>query len=619
VPQSVGIIKNPIQAKNSNTKKSTTRTIKKNTPVKAILITLMIIVILAASSFIVLGFYVDSLDTIFPNVWADGVNVSGMTLQDAVAHLIYVGYEDNAEGISATVIFPDNTSFSITGNDVGLSFNAMEAALAAFAFGRDDTFFRNEIQYIRSLFERTELNDLSTPVYDDSFIRLLAAEYTERFNTTLFNSSLVPNNEYITIIRGSGLHPAIEENVHSLAINTLRQAISTHDNITVRYSPEENAGDSIEAQIYELQLLFDEIHDDAISAQWDVDTLSATTSSNGRTFDLEQAISSLRNAANGQRIIVEIETLEPEYTKEFFESVIFAHKLSDSTTREASGNSNRLGNIQLAANKINGTVINPGNEFSFNEIVGRRTVAAGFRAANTIRNGIFEPGIGGGICQVSSTLHDAVLHTSLEVVERTPHGLRIAYMPVGDEGTVLGNADDVAAVGGRRFANDAMVNWGTNDYRFKNNTDFPIKIVATVSGRNLTIELWGTRLNENNEEDKSYFVVETVILERFQSGTTEQLADWLPEGTREVHEGAKGQFGYRVETFKLHFSEDGELLSRTEISRRRYNAQSQIILIGTAPIVEAPPPVDTTPQPTPDPGDGGEGGDDGDSGGAGDG
>ena len=619
-PQNTRVSRSPVPPGVNGVKRVPAKPIKKASPVKAILITLLIIIVIAASAFVALGFYVDSLDTVFPNVWAEGFNVSGLTLQETVEFLISEGYENNAEGISATVIFPDATSFTVTGDEVGLSFNAMEAAVAAFAFGRDDTFFRNEIQYIRSLFERTDLYDLSNPVYDDSIIHVLAAEYTENFNDTVFSGTLNRNDEYITIVRGTGIHPALVDNVSDLALNALRQAISAHDNIIVRYSPEGNADDSVEAQIHELQLLFSRIHEEPVSARWDVETLSATYSSNGRTFDLDQAVSDLRSSQSGQRIIIEIETLEPDYTQEFFESMLFAHTLASSTTRESTGVVNRLGNIQLAAEFINGKVINPGEIFSFNDTVGRRTSEKGFRPANTIRNGIFELGIGGGICQVSSTLHDAVLHTSLEVVERSPHGLRIAYMPVGEEGTVIlsealassltaaERTETLNMVGGRRFANDAMVNWGTNDYKFKNNSDFPIKLVLTMGGRggrDLTVEIRGTRLDEDLNEDKSFFKVETVILSRFNSAPTRQPADWLPEGVEEIHPGARGQFGFRVQTFKLHFTEGGELISRTSITTRNYQAQSQITLVGTGPPVETTPPGDTTPPEDPPGGDDG--------------
>jgi len=577
-PYNTGINRNPAQPESKGKAKSsaTKPVVRKKSPVKAILITLMIIVVLAAGSFVALGFYVDSLDTIFPNVWADGINVSGLTLQEAIAHMIYVGYENNAEGISATVVFPDGSSFTVTGDEVGLSLNAAEAAAIAFAFGRDETFFRNEMTYIRSLFDRTDLRDLSTPDFDDSVIRLLAAEYTEQFNRTLIGSTLDRNENYITVTRGTGLHPAVESSVVTLAISTLNQAISEHDNLSARYEPETNANESVDLQILELQMIFDEIHEDPVSAQvmYVDDELIITESTYGLTFDFELAVGNLREASIGFPVTIPMIVLPPEYTQEEVRGWIFRDVLGESTTRELSGNSNRLRNIQLSADKINGTVLNPGDEFSFNGIVGQRTVAAGFREANTIVGGIFEPGIGGGICQVSSTIHDAVLHTHLKITERSPHGLRIAYMP-RDE--VSGEENNPV---GSRFANDAMVNWGTNDYRFVNNTDFPVRIEATVSGRNLTIKLIGTKL------DDTEIKIETVVLSTIPFGTVEVPTDTLPVGERRQMQGSSGQAGYRAETFQLLFSANGELISRTSLGISRYSAQPRRIEVG---VMEAPP------------------------------
>ena len=338
-PQNTAASRNPAApGSNGNAAATAAKPVKKKrSPLIAVLITLLVLVVLAASGFVALGFYVDSLDTIFPNVWAEGFNVSGLTLQEAIYLLKNEGYENNADGISITVVFPDDTSFSVTGNEVGLSFNASEAAAAAFAFGREDSFFENEITFIRSLFDRTELNDLSTPDYDDNIIRSLAAEYTQQFNTTVFSGSLDRNDEYITVTRGTGLHSAREDVVISLALETLSQAISEHSELRVYYSPEEDIEDSVESQIRELRELFEYIHDDAVSAQWDVETLSATASSPGRTFDLERAIADLQSAASGGTVVIHIEELEPALTQEFFESLLYAHLLAGSTTRELSG------------------------------------------------------------------------------------------------------------------------------------------------------------------------------------------------------------------------------------------------------------------------------------------
>ncbi|MDR2571601.1 MAG: hypothetical protein LBD23_15095, partial [Oscillospiraceae bacterium] len=112
---------------------------KRKSHILTIVIIVLVIALGFSAFFISLGFYVDSLDTIFPNVWAEGIKLSGMTIDEAIDMLIAEGYESNAEGISATVAFPDGDSFSVTGEEVGLSFDARDAALAAFAIGRNGT------------------------------------------------------------------------------------------------------------------------------------------------------------------------------------------------------------------------------------------------------------------------------------------------------------------------------------------------------------------------------------------------------------------------------------------------------------------------------------------------
>jgi len=150
--------------------------LRKKSPVATIIIILLILVIGVAALFISLGFYVESLDTVFPNVWADGIDVSGLTQAEITQKLINEGYENNAAGISVTINFPDGSGFSFTGADVGLSLNAAEASKAVFEFGRTDTFFGNLRTYIEAVFERTDLSDLSTPVFDDSIMHALRAE-----------------------------------------------------------------------------------------------------------------------------------------------------------------------------------------------------------------------------------------------------------------------------------------------------------------------------------------------------------------------------------------------------------------------------------------------------------
>jgi len=542
---------------------------KKKSPVKVILISLLIIVFLAVGLFVALGFYVESLDTVFPNVWADGINVSGLTFNETVQHLINEGYERNAEGISATVIFPDQSSFSVTGNELGLSLDATEAAVTVYAFGRGDTFINNTITYIESLFERTELVGLSTPTLDDTIVRALAEEFTYNFNITLFDSNLEITAESITVVKGTGLKAASEDEVFYFAISTILRAVEANDHLTAHYAPEAIVEDGVD-----LALLFETIHIDPVSSVLDLETLLATESSDGQTFDLDEAKEKLTNATNGMTVVIPIFALYPEVTQEEMQAMLFRDVLSETTTSLSNNTANRINNVTRAAEEINGTILNPGDTFSFNEVVGQRTVERGFREANVIIGGVFQPGLGGGICQVSSTLHDAVLHTSLRVVNRTPHGLRITYMPRDEYNEEL-----------RRFANDATVSWGTTDYRFQNNSDFPIRIEAFVRGLFLTVRLHGTNL------DGSYIKTETIVLSTTEFIIVERPSEDHDVGFRGVLDGSRGQDGFRAEVFKRHYSADGELLSRESIGISNYRAQNRIYLVGTrVPEVHYEPP-----------------------------
>ena len=541
---------------------------KKKSHVKTVAIIVLIFVFCISALFISLGFYVDSLDTVFPNVWADGINVSGLTLEETEQLLIERGYEQNAEGIAATVVFPDNSSFTVTGGDVGLSLNAAEAARTIYAFGRQDTFFNNEIVYIRSIFNRTDLSDLSTANFDDSIVRELSTEYSLQFNRTLLNNNMERTDEGITISLGTEFNAADDNDVFNLAINTLRRAVEEHEDLTVNYVPEPTSDESID-----LQLLFDTIHIDPIASVWDVETLSATASSEGRTFDLSEAEAQLRNATSGQTIFIPIVKLYPDHTQEEIEAMIYRDVLAEGTSRMTNV-ANRMRNIELASGFINGTILNPGQVFSFNEVVGRRTKERGFLEANGIIGGRLEPVTGGGICQVTSTLYSAVLRTQLEVTERRAHGLTVSYLPYGE---------------------DATVAYGNLDFKFKNSTDFPIRIEIEVDlrTRDINVKLIGTNRDgsyveiEHGEPRITPFVIEDRDSEDLYTGDTEV---WTP-----------GQNGVRVVTNRRHFNAEGELINEQSITST-YNVQNRIILHGTKE--RPPPPPPPPPPPGPGPGDG---------------
>ena len=193
----------------------------------------------------------------------------------------------------------------------------------------------------------------------------------------------------------------------------------------------------------------------------------------------------------------------------------------------------------------------PGETFSYNRTVGQRTVGAGFKEAGAYVNGQVTTAIGGGICQVSSTLYNAVLRANLEVTARTNHMFPVGYVPIGT---------------------DATVSWGSPDFKFKNNRNYPVKIVATTGGKNVYIKIFGLK------EDSDYEV-------QIQSYTTGSIpfkttytkdASLAPGEEKVVQNGSNGCYSAAYKILK----KDGKEVSRTLISRDTYQPHNKVIARG---------------------------------------
>jgi len=180
----------------------------------------------------------------------------------------------------------------------------------------------------------------------------------------------------------------------------------------------------------------------------------------GKDFDLVAAKELLKEEKDEYEIPLII-TL-PAITTNKIGTKAFPHLLGRYTTKYDSGIIGRSNNLELAARKIDGVIVMPGEIFSYNKTVGKRTVESGFQEGLGYAAGKAVPMIGGGICQTSSTLYDAVVYANLEIVERYNHMFNTVYAGAG---------------------RDATVSWGTADFRFRNTRTYPIMIKATARGR----------------------------------------------------------------------------------------------------------------------------------------
>lgn len=280
--------------------------------------------------------------------------------------------------------------------------------------------------------------------------------------------------------------------------------------------------------------------------------ITVTEGSAGVVFNTEEVINVMKqHVTEGESYLIPCEVQLPKYTKEYLEECLFRDTMSSYSSNFSTSSANRASNVALAAKSINDTILMPGDVFSFNSALGERTVANGYKVAGAYVGGKTVDQVGGGICQVSSTLYNTVLLSNLEIVERRNHQMTVSYVPIG---------------------RDATVNWGTTDFRFKNNTDFPVKIVGEINGKNVKISMVGTK-----EDPGMEVKIETSTVSVIHPGEeyVEDSEMYVGESKTE-----KGHTGYVVDAVRVVYS-NGVPVSRENLTRSRYNATNNIITIGT--------------------------------------
>lgn len=301
----------------------------------------------------------------------------------------------------------------------------------------------------------------------------------------------------------------------------------------------------------DIEKIYNEVHREVQDAYYTTDPFIVYPEADGIDFDIENAKTILLEEKEEYEIPLII--TKPSKTTKDIGTEAFPDLLATFSTNYLASNQNRTTNLILSAGKINGTVVLPGEEFSYNKVVGERTVSAGYKEAATFSGGKVVNGLGGGICQISSTLYDAVIMANLEVTERRNHQFVTSYVAAGKDATVV---------------------WGSQDFKFKNTRKYPIRITATVSGGVATIQIWG--LKEEIEYD---ITIETKKTSTIVCETQYVQDASLPVGQQKVVQ--EGSNGRKVEAYKITRL-NGEIVSTTLLSKDTYNAMKRIIHVGTA-------------------------------------
>jgi vancomycin resistance protein YoaR len=492
---------------------------------------------------------------ILSNVCAGGVNLGGMTVEEAknAMHLA----TDNTFSRKDMVIKLPDTSIRLSPADTGAKLDVDAVVQAAYDYGRTGSEAANKKAQQEAA---TTIHTIALLPYLDLDLRYIQNaidEFCGSYSSTMTQPSVM--------LRGD--RPAFDPEypdlpvVHQTMVITMGtpdytlNADKVYDRVLDGYSLNEleityQAPTQTEPRKLVAQELFDEYCLKAEDAKLDDVTFDVTPEVYGYGFDVDALQKRIDNAQYGETLEIKLDFIEPDITAKDLTENLFRDLLATYTTTLSEATDGWITNLQLACQAISGTVLKAEEEFSFNQLVGRLTADKGYQKAPGYRSGVETDILGAGVDQVASTLYYCVLMSDLDVLERHNNGYVVEYIDLGL---------------------DSCIAWGSQDLRFKNNTSDPIRIVAIAEGNCVTINIFGT-------DERQYDIeLNTEIIKQHDPQTIYQVMDKNNVmGYEDGHVLVSGITGFDVEVYKIkRHKQTGSQVSKDLVNESNYNKRDQ--------------------------------------------
>ena len=539
------------------------------------LIIIGILVAVLAAAYLGLCAYAASLDVFFPNTTINGVDVAGMTVQQAGEELgstlpqrtmaFYLPLTDKSgDGVTAPegeTLYDPEPAATVSCESLGITQDLDYTAYAQSVYDRSQGqsgFFQGGWSFLAHLFHSQGAKGVYLEP-DETVFRQKLSELAQTFSRPAQDISYEVGQDSLTVTRELDGLAVTEADLEQ----PIRDALSSEADGAVYVDAA-----ILPAQALSAQDIHDAVAGSMKNAGYDAATDSITPEQAGAEFDVAEAQALLDAASPGETVEIPADIQQPHVTAAELKEVLFRDVLGQCRTH-VSGTSARINNVKLSAAACNGVVLNSGDVFSYNATTGQRTTAKGYQAAPAYVGGETVDEVGGGVCQTSSTIYYACLRANLEITERYAHRYVPAYIDWGM---------------------DATVSWGGPDYKFTNNTDYPIKIVATYSGGYLTVKILGTNV------DGTYVKMTNEVLSKTNWETVYKDDETLPAGTEKVT--TTPYTGYKVKSYRNVYSADGKLISSTYEATSDYKVRNKVISRGPA-LPEQPETPVTGPAETP--------------------
>lgn len=496
-------------------------------------------------------------DTLRDGTTVNGINIGGMTKEQAVSALTeQLAGTTSVDGTDYSAIdvvpdIPDAQTYTVDLSGC-LSFDVTDTVEQAWAHDHGGMFLSRGIRFLTTLGGGKSYH-VAPQAADAAQVRsALEATGILTLNTTTQTTYALTDTTLDFTMGVSGV--SVDENalIQKILDNTAKGDYSSITCEMVSADPDP----------IDIQAIHDALYAEPANATLEVaddGSYTVTDSVQGIDFDVAGAQSILSAAQPGETVSVPLNRQDPAIDTATLKANLFKDVLGEYTT-SVSGTADRRSNVQLAAQKCSGTILLPGEVFAYNQVVGQRTEAAGFKKAGAYSNGETVQELGGGVCQDSSTLYCAALYANLEIVERHNHSYVSSYVPIGM---------------------DATVSWGGPDFQFRNNTDYPIKVVASYANSKVTFQIVGTKTDDYSVK----ITTETI-------GTTAPTVQEVPDDTLEAgttQVADKGHTGYKVQSYRHVYDASGNVVYEGKESLSSYKMTPKIIHVGTK-VAETPAP-----------------------------
>ena len=525
---------------------------KKRYIILAVVIGLILIIGLFVSTIFALANI--SNNNIINGISIAGIDVSRLSKEDAKAKIEAIYNEKKEKDIPLKHGEYETTLSPIL---MEVNYKIDEAVEKAYSIGKSSNIFVNNYNILFALITKKDIPLEMT--LNEEVTKQMIEDMNINLPDVVIESSYSVEDDELIITKGKA---GIKIDAESLLSQVKERLNSPNTSNEVIDIPVINK----EPDPIDIDKIHEEVYKEAQDAYIVKEPFEVHPEVEGIDFDVEAAKEILKE--DKEEYVIPLIITEPSVTIDELGEEAFPDQLSTFTTRYDVSDVDRTTNLRLACQKINGTVLLAGETFSYNDVVGARTVAAGYKNAKIYEAGQVVDGLGGGICQISSTLYNAALQANLEIVERRNHQFVTSYVPAGRDATVV---------------------YGSTDFKFKNTRKYPIRIVATANAGIATVSIYGIK-----EEEEYTFKFSTKTISTIPY-PTQYIDDSSIEQGKEVVQ-QKGANGLITETYISKYL-NGKLISTDLLSRDTYSAMKRIVKRGTK-AVSNPTIQEQTKEPT---------------------